>query len=372
MECLVRGKVDRIGQEDCSASHKLTNGIKLDRPLPGSDYQKAIDYALILLSDRDYGVIEKTSDIQGIGLKTVHGGKISGTVLIDEKVIDAMHEFCVVAPAHNNIYLEAIQYLLKAYPNTPLVAVFETGFHKDMPLYAKTYSVPYEWYEKYGICRYGFHGASHRYISERTSEIIGSSNYRLISCHLGGSSSICAVLNGKSIDTSMGFSNQSGLMMSNRVGDFDPYAIPYLVEKHNFTYKEIFDILTNKSGLLGISGISGDLRDLEKAAANGEFRAQHALDMFVYNTLKYIGAYVTVLGGLDVLAFTGGIGENSHYLRARICKGLSLFGVSIDEDKNLAPRDQIISSDSSDVKVLVIPANEELIIARETVKCLNN
>ncbi len=370
LETLATGKIDRVNSDGGILYHKnLMNGIELYRDVGNCDFRRAVMFALDLMVSPEWGIISDLNQIMGVGFKTAHGGDLTGTVRIDSAVIDAMEEFTVIMPSHNKPYIEAIKLFQAVLPGTPLVAVFETGFHSDIPDYAKTYGVPYEWSQKYGIRRYGFHGASHRYVTERAAEITGRTinEMRLISCHLGGSSSVCAVLNGKSIDTSMGFSAQSGLMMSARSGDLDPFVIFHLAERHNISFSEIKETLSNRSGLLGVSGISSDLRDIQETLQSGNIRARLTLDVFTYETVKFIGAYAVVLGGLDVLAFTGGIGENNPWLRQQISKRLKLLNVNLDEEKNAnICGEAIISNSSSSVSVLVVPANEEIIIARET------
>ena len=311
------------------------------------------------------------SEIDVIGFKTVHGGELTDACVIDEKVIKKMEQYADVVPAHNPAYIKAIKQFKKKLSQIPLVAVFETAFHKGIPDYASIYSVPYEWYKKYHIRRYGFHGASHRYIAERVSQFLKESlqNLNIISCHLGGSSSISAIKSGKSVENSMGFSTQTGVPMSNRCGDLDPFIIGFIMKKEKLQFSEVMHALTTKSGLCGISGFSGDIRDLEESSNKGHYRATLALQAFIYQIKKYIGGYAAILGGFDVLAFAGGIGENDPMIRRRICEGLEFLGIEIDGDKNKCQgTESIISKVDGRVRVVIIPTNEELIVAREACK----
>ena len=303
--------------------------------------------------------------VDGIGLKTVHGGpRFTESCLVTDEVVEAMTVFLGVAPAHNAIYLEAIAILRDLLPGTPMAAVFETAFHRTIPDASRLYGVPYEWAERYGIRRYGFHGASHRYVSEQVHE------RRLVSCHLGGSSSVCAILDGRSVDTSFGFSLQSGLVQGSRCGDLDPFAVLHLLR--DFDRSELARMLYKKSGLLGLSGVSGAMREVEAAAAAGDDRAALAVDVFVHGVVREIGACAAVLGGIDALAFAGGIGENSPTLRARICAGLGFLGIELDPERNLDPEATggAVSPDDGSVPVVVVRTNEELVVARETARVL--
>jgi acetate kinase len=333
-----------------------------------------VQTALSLLTDSQHGCLQQLSEISGVGFKTVHAGDVKGSTLLTEDVLAKMEEYTPVVPAHNPPYVRAVRIFQELLPNAPLVGVFEPHFHVTMPEYATIYGIPYAWTTQFGIKRYGFHGASHHYVSERVPQRLGapSESLKIISCHLGGSSSICAINGGKSVDTSMGFSAQSGLFMARRSGDFDLFAIPFLQSK-GLTLEEIFDGLSRNGGLFGVSGVSEDMRDLEAAAAQGNARAQLAIDAFVYGVKKFIGSYVAVLNGLDVLAFTGGMGERGANVRARICRDLDHLGIRIDDDLNAAcfGKEGIISPNDARVKVVVILANEEIIVARETVAVIS-
>jgi acetate kinase len=335
---VARGRVSAIGSAGSAPDHRAAMGQLLE-PVDGP--------------------------IDAVGLKTVHGGpRFTESCLVTDEVVEAMREFLPVAPAHNAIYLEAIDILRDALPETPMVAVFEPGFHRTIPEAARLYGVPYEWAERHGIRRYGFHGASHRYVSQHVPE------RRLVSCHLGGSSSVCAILDGESVDTSFGFSPQSGVLQGNRCGDFDAFAVLHLLERMDAV--ELARALCKESGLLGISGVSGEMREVEEAAAAGNARAALAVDMFVHGVKKEIGAYAAVLGGIDALAFAGGIGENSPAVRERVCSGLEFLGIELDAARNRDPdaTGGVVSPDGDSVVVVVVRTDEELVVARETVRVL--
>lgn len=370
---LARGKVERINTGKAVLFHSsIKKTEEYRRELGWCDYPSAIKVSLDMLLDKQHGAIDTPEEIAAVGFKAVHAGPVSGSVIIDDKILQTMEEYCSVVPAHNRPYIEAIQLFTKILPGKPLVAVFETSFHRNMPDYAHIYSLPYAWYEQYNIRKYGFHGASHRYVTEKAAEVLNRplEELKLISCHLGGSSSICAVKEGRSIDTSMGFSAQSGLPMSSRNGDIDPYIIFYLIEQHGLTLEEIKETLEKESGLKGISGLSGDIRDLEQAAESN-YRARLALNVFCYEAKKYLGAYTAILGGLDALIFTGGIGENGINIRRRICDGLEFMGIRVDDRRNeVQGQLAFISPPASKTSVLVIPTNEELVVARETIRTI--
>ncbi|MCS7314749.1 MAG: acetate/propionate family kinase [Bryobacterales bacterium] len=313
--------------------------------------------------------------VDAVAFKTVLGGpRYRGTFLIDATLIAAMEEYLPAAPAHNAIYLAAIRAFSEAMPGIPLVAAFETEFHSTIPEYAARYGVPAEWRERYGIRRYGFHGASHQYVSERVPELLGRprETLRLVSCHLGGSSSICAIQNGRSVDTTMGFSPQSGLENATRHGELDVFAVLYMMERRGWSVAEVRQQLAREGGLAGLSGIAGgDVRDLEAAADQGNQDAALALEVFAYQVRKTIGAYAAAMGGLDAVAFTGGIGENSARLRSRCCQGLEFLGIRLDPVRNeRGAGDRVVSSDDSPVAVVALATNEELIVARRAYKLL--
>ena len=324
------------------------------------DYSTGIRLFLSRVTDPEVGVIIDPGDVEAVGFKTVLAKGYYGVHELTDSVLDAMREYLFVAPAHNAPYLEAIAQFRAVMPGARLVGVFETAFHTTIPLERRMYAIPYEWYEKYGIMRMGYHGASHGYIAEQARA------KRLISCHLGGSCSVCAILDGKSVDNSFGFSLQTGIPHANRVGDLDPYVIPFL-ENEGLSEEEILSGLAKQGGLLGLSGVSNDLRAVSEAAEAGNERAALAIRVFAVSVIRYIGMYYAELGGLDKLVFTGGIGENSAMLRERICKPIAHLGIDLDENRNRSlPADGRISADHSPVEVLVIPANEELGVARRS------
>jgi acetate kinase len=311
--------------------------------------------------------------IDAVALKAVHGGpRYRGTFVVDEGVVSALRQFLPAAPAHNAIYLTAIEAFREAMPDTPIVAAFEPEFHATMPEWARLYGVPGTWLEE-GVVKYGFHGASHQYVSERAAAILGQPA-RLVSCHLGGSSSMCAIHAGRSVDTTMGFSPQSGLANATRHGDLDVFAVLYMMERHGWSPQDVRRQLTKGGGLAGLSGVEGgDLRDIEAAAGQGSRRAELALAVFAYEVKKTIGAYAAAMGGLDAVAFTGGIGENSARLRSACCQGLYFLGIRLDPERNEAGSgDRIVSAADSKIAVLALATNEELIVARRAYRCLES
>lgn len=341
-----RGGYERIGQKDA----------------PFANHGEVIDEILKTL--------EKKPD--AIGFKAVHGGPISNPVRVDENVIATMEQFADVAPAHNPPYIAAMKAFAEKLPSTPQVAAFETGFHQTIPLSRQVYAIPHEWTEDFGIRRYGFHGASHRFIGTRVPQLVGKDkSRRVISCHLGGSCSICAIENGQSVANSFGMTAQSGVPHNNRVGDFDAFALQKLLKK-GLSLDEIFRKLGKEGGMLGLSGVSPDMRDVEKAASEGNDRAQLALDAFVESVRHYIGAYLVALGGCDALVFTGGIGENGVAVREAICRNLGWAKIILDPQKNQSRREETkISAVESDVDIWIVPTNEELIVARQTMAVLS-
>jgi acetate kinase len=330
----------------------------------GSPYKTHGDVIDVILKE-----IGRVPD--AIGFKAVHGGPISGAVRVTDDVLATMEHFADVAPAHNPPYIAAMRAFREKLPTVPQVAAFETAFHQTIPLARQIYAIPHEWTEKLGIRRYGFHGASHRYIATRVPELVGSENCkRIISCHLGGSCSITAIEDGKSVANSFGMTAQSGVPHNNRVGDFDTFALLKLLH-HGLTLEEIFRRLGKEGGMLGMSGVSPDMRDIEKAAAEGNARAALAIEAFVESIRRFIGEYLVILGGTDVLAFTGGIGENGIALRAAVCKNLQWAGIDLDPKKNqVRCCETKISSDSSKTQIWIVPTNEELIVARQTLSVL--
>lgn len=343
--------------------------IVLDSPMP--DHTAAVELVLKMLTDEKYGVISSLSEIGAVGHRIVHGGeKFAASTIITDEVIAAITECNDLAPLHNPANLIGIDSCKKLMPNVPMVAVFDTAFHQTMPAKAYLYGIPYEYYEKYKIRKYGFHGTSHSFVSKHTAELLGKKPEELktIVCHLGNGASICAVQNGKSVDTSMGLTPLDGLVMGTRSGTVDPAVIEFIAQKENKTISEVMDILNKKSGVAGVSGVSSDFRDLDTAIAQGNERAKIAMDLFCYRVAQYIGSYTAVMNGVDAIAFTAGVGENNSTARAGICSYLGYLGIEIDAEKNqVRGEDQVISTDNSKVPVLVVPTNEELAIARETV-----
>ena len=372
---LCNGNIERIGSPNSIVNYSNQSGYS-DSFTTSLNYAEAVKLSLNLMTSPEAGVIKDLTEIQGIGFKTIHAGHISGAVLIDDSVIEVMEDYNIVVPAHNRPYIDTIKLFREMLPDMPLVGVFETWFHQSIPEYASSYSISQKWSQDYGIKKYGFHGASHRFISETVTEkyLEGEkkNSGRVISCHLGGSSSLCAIKAGKSIDTSMGFSTQSGLPMNNRIGDLDPMIIFYLLSKTNLTPAELQQELMKNAGLKGMSGLSGDVRDLEDAADQGDQWADLALKNYEYHLKLYIGAYTAALNGVDVIAFTGGIGENDWRMRADVISGLEYLGVKLDQEANKSAikQEKVISSKDSSVLVVVIPANEGKIVGRETAKLL--
>lgn len=364
---LAEGKVERVGSMDNAIFHfKKPDGFKIfQENLSIPTYTEGIQMFLDCLLNPEYGVLSNLQELERVGFKTVLSKDHYGIHELTPEVLKGMEEYLVVAPAHNIPYLEAIHQFQKLTPDAMLVGAFETAFHTTIPLERKLYGIPYEWYEKYGIERLGYHGASHSYVAETLTELYGTTG-KAISCHLGGSGSLCAIDNGKSVDTSFGLSLQVGLIQSNRNGDMDPFIIPFLLEK-GMELKDIMEGLTKKGGLLGISGISNDLRDIEEAADAGNERAKLAIDVFCNGIVRYIGSYYAELGGLDHLVFTGGIGEHGRTVRRIVCAQLKHMGILLDPEKNLDySENAIISLSASPVTIHVIPANEELGVARKT------
>lgn len=367
---LARGGIERIGSERSSWSMEIGEA-KLDGEVPMHDHAVAVRHTLSQLTDADTGCLQSATEVAAIGFKAVHGGRAGGVQLVTNEVLEAMEEMNSVAPAHNPPYIAAMRLLSDELPEIPLVAAFETGFHETIPKAQSCYGIPFEWSEQLGIRRYGFHGASHRYIAERTAELAGRADLRVISCHLGGSSSLCAIQSGKSIATTMGMSPQTGMVHNNRVGDFDPYAIPLIADHTGMSTNEILDRLATGGGLLGVSGISGDVRDLDQAAMELDSRAQLALDVFVADVRRHLGSMLVALGGVDWLVFTGGIGEHGHKLRSAICRDLHDLGIQLDAEANLAASSESrIDHAESRTEIWVVPTNEEWVVASQTWKLL--
>ena len=372
---LARGSVEGVGKRASQVTLQRTDSEPTTTQRRVAAQAEAVRICLAeLASGGDTGPPEGESQrrrIDAVGFKVVHGGEIADAVRVTPEVIEVIEEFADAAPAHNPSYLAAIRAFQLQMPDMPLVAALETGFHQTIPASRTTYAVPYEWTAKHKIRRYGFHGASHRYIATRTAELLGRDDLRVVSCHLGGSSSICAIRAGKSVATSMGMTPQSGVPQNNRVGDFDPYALLTLRSRTGMDIEALLATMAAEGGLLGVSGVSNDMQEIIAAAQAGHERAKLALDVFVESVRDYIGAYLVALGGLDVLVFTGGIGERSAEVRRRVCAGLEFLGLRLDPARNEAGGlEQAISSDDSQVKILSLRTNEELIVARQTKEVL--
>lgn len=365
---LARGGVERIGAES-SRCFVEVDGRREEATVSARDHAVAVRLCLQQLAEQK--CLTSPQELAAIGFKAVHAQGVSGVQRVDERVLAAMEAYNDVAPAHNPPYVKAMRLLAKDLPEIPLVAAFETGFHQSVAPAQKLYAVPRAWASEHGIQRWGFHGASHRFIAQRTAELLGKPAAKIISCHLGGSSSLCAIKDGQSQANSLGMSPQSGLPHNNRVGDFDVFALPALMRGTGKTLEQLLDDLANRSGLLGLSGSSNDVRDVQEAAARGDANAQQALDVFVGATRHYLGAYLLLLGGADAIVFTGGIGENSPPLRAAICADLDWFGIALDPTKNERARGEArIDAPGSRVQLWTMPANEEIIVARQSRDCL--
>ena len=367
---LAKGLVERIGIDGSQIKHTKTGLETLVQQTPIPDHKVAIKLVLDTLQGSSHGVLTSLDELSAVGHRIVHGGEdFASSVKIDAKVLEAVKRCVPLAPLHNPANIMGIEAVLEALPNVPQVGVFDTAFHQTMPQHAFMYGVPYGYYEKYKVRRYGFHGTSHYFVSRRAAEMLGQPIERLkiITCHLGNGSSITAVDGGKSVDTSMGFTPLAGVLMGTRSGDVDPALLPFIAKTEKMGMDEIDMLLNKKSGLLGISGTSSDLRDVEVAALKGDKRAQLAVNMLNYDIKKFVGAYAAAMGGVDVLVFTAGVGENSGPTRAAVCEGLEFLGIRIDLEKNdVRGKEADVSAADSRVRVLVIPTNEELMIARDT------
>ncbi len=374
---LAKGLVERISIEGSLISHYPTGKKLMKKEIDIPNHRRGIELVIDALLNNEHGVIKDISEILAVGHRVVHGGeKYSGSVLLSDDVMDTLNEYIELAPLHNPPNILGIKVCQELLPGIPQVCVFDTAFHQTIPEHAYLYGVPYHYYEKYQVRRYGFHGTSHQYVAQKAAGMLGKDlkELKIITCHLGNGSSITAVKNGKSIDTSLGFGTISGVIMGTRCGDVDPAVIPFLMGKEGLSFEEMNDILYKKSGFIGLSeGISSDKRDLEEKAEEGNKKAQRTLNVLHYGLRKYIGAYTAAMNGLDVLVFTAGIGENSPNLRKKVCKELTCFGIEIDDDKNnVKGQKAMISAENSRVAILVIPTNEELMIARDTTEICNN
>jgi acetate kinase len=373
---LCKGLAERIGIEGGRLVHRVNNDKHvIERNM--KDHEEALKLVLDVLVDPEIGVIKDLSEIDAVGHRVVHGAeRFASSVLIDEEVMKALEENVHLAPLHNPPNILGIKAIQKLLPKVPNVGVFDTAFHQSMPKKAYLYALPYELYETHRIRRYGFHGTSHRYVSRRAAEILGRDYYdfKVITCHLGNGASIAAVRHGKSVDTSMGFTPLEGLVMGTRCGDIDPAIVIYLQQNLGMSVEKVYDLLNKKSGMLGLTNnLSSDMRDIEDAAHSGNEIAQLALDIYVYKIAKYIGAYAAAMNGVDAIVFTAGVGENSPYVREKVCEYLGFLGVKIDRQLNdVKGLERIISTPDSKVAVLIVPTNEELVIARDTKYIVEN
>ena len=367
---MAKGLIERIGMDGSVLKHTPANANTIDISTEIPDHKVAIQLVIEALLDENHGVIKKMSEINAVGHRVVHGGeRFTDSMLITSDVIKGIEACCEIAPLHNPPNLHGILACMELLPEVPQVAVFDTAFHQTMPKTAFLYGLPYEMYVKYGLRRYGFHGTSHRYVAQKAAEMMGEhmSDLRIITCHLGNGASLTAIKYGKSVDTSMGYTPLEGLIMGTRSGEIDPAIIPFLMEKENMDAMQIDNFLNRRSGILGISGLSSDFRDLEAAANNGDERSQLAIDIFAYKVKKYIGGYVAAMGGVDAIVFTAGLGENSPFMREKICNGLEYLGTRIDPELNkIRGKAREVSIKRARTKIFVIPTNEELVIARDT------
>jgi len=372
-EVLAKGLVEKIGLKGSVIKHKRGDGVELKLEGEILDHQAGIEYVLGILISEKYGSIKSLNEIEAVGHRVVHGGELfKGSVYISDDVIEALVDCIDLAPLHNPPNLEGIYSIKKLLPSVPQVGVFDTAFHQTMPEMTFLYGIPYSIYEKHKVRRYGFHGSSHRFVSERAAEMLEKNikDLKIITCHLGNGASLCAIKNGKSLDTSMGMTPIEGLMMGTRCGDIDAGALLHIINSEEMDSATANTLINKHSGVLGISGVSSDMRDVENAALDGNKRAQLALDMYYYRIKKYIGAYAAAMGGVDVIVFTGGVGENDVPGREIIMEGFEYMGVNFSKEANHGKRGKevIISSPDSRVTVMVVPTNEELVIAQDTLE----
>lgn len=370
-EVLAKGLVDKIGLKGSLIKHWRNDGVEVKLEGEILDHQAGIEYLLGILISEKHGSIKSLEEIQAVGHRVVHAGeKFNGSVYINSAVIDALEECIDLAPLHNPPNLKGIYSITKLLPDIPQVGVFDTAFHQTMPDYVYLYGIPYSLYEKHKIRRYGFHGSSHRYVSQRAAEILGRNieDLKIITCHLGNGASVAAIKNGKSLDTSMGMTPIEGLMMGTRTGDLDIGAFIQIINKEEIDVPIANTLVNKHSGMLGVSGVSSDMRDVEKAAEQGNKRAMVTLEMYYYRIRKYIGAYAAAMGGVDVIIFTGGVGENDSATRYLTTKDMEFMGLEFDKEKNegLRGKEAILTKAGSRVTVMVVPTNEELVIAMDT------
>jgi acetate kinase len=374
---LARGLVECIGLPEAYFKHQITGGEEIKEPCKAKNHLESVELIIKHLTNPAYGLMKDVSEIAAVGHRIVHGGdKFFDSVAVNEDVMAGLRECFAIAPVHTPHHYAGIEATEKLLPGVPEVVVFDTAFHQTIPQHAFMYGLPYSLYEKYHIRRYGFHGTSHKYVSQRAAKMLKKplNELKLITCHLGNGGSLTAVYQGKSIDTSMGFTPLEGIMMGTRCGDIDPAIIVHLMSNEQITADSLNTLMNKKSGLLGISGLTGDMRTILNASANGSDRAKLALEMYCYRIKKYIGTYFAVLNGADGIVFTAGVGENSPTIREHSCQNLDNLGIILDKELNNAPgsEDRFVSAENSKVKIMVIPTNEELMIARETVRVLTN
>lgn len=370
---LARGYTERVGSDEAIITYWIGETKVFNTVTAIPSHREAVQHGLEFLVNPQYQLLKDLSEIDGVGFKTIQAGEKNGSVLLTQEVLDAMEYYRELAPAHNPPYLTAIYMFRDLLPETPLVGVFEPGFHVNAPDYAKVYGTPYEWFEKFGVKKYGYHGASHRFVTWETVKVLGlpKDNHKIITCHLGGSSSLCAFKNGVAVDTSMGFTPQSGLIQGTRIGDLDPYVLPYIMEKKGISLEAALTECSKNSGLAGLSGTSGDMRDINEAIAQGSQPALLAKNKFIYDIKRYIGEFLVLMEGLDAITFTGGIGQKDADLRAQVLSALGFLGLKLDSSRN-HDHAQVVTTDDSAIKALVLETNEEIVVARETANVIQS
>ena len=372
---LAKGGIEKIGLEGSFLKLTLPDGEKVTLTKDIPEHTTGVRFIFSVLTGEEYGVVKSISEIDAVGHRMVHGGeKFSKSVLLNDEVMETFIACTDLAPLHNPANIKGVNAVKDIAPDMPQVGVFDTSFHQTLPDYAYMYAVPYELYENYGVRRYGFHGTSHRYISKRVCEFLGVNpeEQKIITCHIGNGGSIAAVKNGKCVDTTMGLTPLEGLMMGTRSGDIDPGAISFIMDKLQLDSKGLSDLLNKKSGVLGVSGVSSDMREVDAAEKEGNYRAKLANTMYYYRIKKYIGAYATAMGGVDIIVFAGGVGENQIHCRAAVLEGLDFLGIELDEERNnIRGEEAVLSSDASKVKVVLIPTDEELMIASDTYEIIS-
>ena len=372
---LAKGGIEKIGLEGSFLKLTLPDGEKVTLTKDIPEHTTGVRFIFSVLTGEEYGVVKSISEIDAVGHRMVHGGeKFSKSVLLNDEVMETFIACTDLAPLHNPANIKGVNAVKDIAPDMPQVGVFDTSFHQTLPDYAYMYAVPYELYENYGVRRYGFHGTSHRYISKRVCEFLGVNpeEQKIITCHIGNGGSIAAVKNGKCVDTTMGLTPLEGLMMGTRSGDIDPGAISFIMDKLQLDSKGLSDLLNKKSGVLGVSGVSSDMREVDAAAREGNYRAKLANTMYYYRIKKYIGAYAAAMGGVDIIVFAGGVGENQIHCRAAVLEGLEFLGIELDEERNnIRGEEAVLSSDASKVKVVLIPTDEELMIASDTYEIIS-